>query len=498
MSTLTHRAAASCPRRPTPSPAPTWSATPAPAATSTRSTGTTGWPRSVGLPGVIAHGMFTMALAAARPRHLGRRPRPGPSSCGCKFTKPVVVPDDDDRRRGARSRGTVKNVDGRGACSVALEVTCGGEKVLGAAEGRVAACLSGPPSAARRPAPPCASGGPARRAACTATTEDELRRRRPPGRRGGHAAAARRRRQQPRGRRRRLRRHRRATSRRAASRSSPDTCGGAMRDASRRASRGTTLVAPGGRRGLGRRRGAVRHPRAASARPRSRTSAPTARRSPTPSPRSAAGTASTGRGSARSPPPTAASATAPAASSRTPSRYVVLAVTFQLRLGDLSAPGALRRAGPRRSASRSATARRWPRCATPCSALRRRQGHGARRRRPRHLERRLVLHQPAARRRAGGAGCPRGRPAGSSPTAPVKTSAAWLIEHAGLRQGLRQRPGRACPPSTRSRSPTGAPPRTADLLDARRRGARRGAARRFGVCAGQRAGPGRRSLPTRS
>ena len=55
-----HRAArADCAR----SPGPTWSATPAPRATSTRSTGTSASPPRSGLPGVIAHGMFTMALA---------------------------------------------------------------------------------------------------------------------------------------------------------------------------------------------------------------------------------------------------------------------------------------------------------------------------------------------------------------------------------------------------------------------------------------------------
>jgi acyl dehydratase len=83
---------------------------------------------SVGLPGVIAHGMFTMALAARALDEWGG----GAGKVvelGCKFTKPVVVPDDDE---GARIlvRGTVKGVaDGR--VTIALEVTCNGEKVLG-------------------------------------------------------------------------------------------------------------------------------------------------------------------------------------------------------------------------------------------------------------------------------------------------------------------------------------------------------------------------------
>src|SRR3954453_8115116 len=46
--------------------------------------------RSVGLPGVIAHGMYTMALAARAVAEW----YPGAElvSFGCKFTSPVVVP----------------------------------------------------------------------------------------------------------------------------------------------------------------------------------------------------------------------------------------------------------------------------------------------------------------------------------------------------------------------------------------------------------------------
>ncbi len=83
---------------------------------------------SVGLPGVIAHGMFTMALAAraldtwacgpGRVRELG-----------CKFTKPVVVPDDDEGVE-VLVGGTVKTVGDDGV-AISLEVTSGGEKVLG-------------------------------------------------------------------------------------------------------------------------------------------------------------------------------------------------------------------------------------------------------------------------------------------------------------------------------------------------------------------------------
>ena len=83
---------------------------------------------SVGLPGVIAHGMFTMALAArALDSWAGAPGRV--LELGCKFTKPVVVPD-DDQGVVVRVAGTVSAVNGDRA-SIALEVTCGGEKVLG-------------------------------------------------------------------------------------------------------------------------------------------------------------------------------------------------------------------------------------------------------------------------------------------------------------------------------------------------------------------------------
>jgi acyl dehydratase len=83
---------------------------------------------SVGLPGVIAHGMYTLALAArALDTWAG-----GPGrvvELGAKFTRPVVVPDDDTGVE-VVVRGTVTGVSEAGT-SVTLEVTCGGEKVLG-------------------------------------------------------------------------------------------------------------------------------------------------------------------------------------------------------------------------------------------------------------------------------------------------------------------------------------------------------------------------------
>lgn len=78
--------------------------------------------RSVGLPDVIAHGMFTLALAARYVDELLGEPG-RIVELGAKFTKPVVVPEE----------GTEVTVAGawRDDTTIALEVTCAGEKVLG-------------------------------------------------------------------------------------------------------------------------------------------------------------------------------------------------------------------------------------------------------------------------------------------------------------------------------------------------------------------------------
>ena len=86
------------------SPGPTWSATPAPPATSTRSTGVTGSRPAVGLPGVIAHGMLTMALAGrAVTAWVGGDPG-AITDYSVRFARPIVVPDDDDGHRADRDR----------------------------------------------------------------------------------------------------------------------------------------------------------------------------------------------------------------------------------------------------------------------------------------------------------------------------------------------------------------------------------------------------------
>ncbi len=82
--------------------------------------------RSVGLPGVIAHGMFTMALAARAVDGWTGGARV--VDLGCKFTQPVVVPAEGSVD--VVVAGAVKKVED-GLVTIALEVTSGGQKVLG-------------------------------------------------------------------------------------------------------------------------------------------------------------------------------------------------------------------------------------------------------------------------------------------------------------------------------------------------------------------------------
>jgi acyl dehydratase len=85
----------------------------------------------VGLPGVIAHGMLTMALAGEAVS--GWIGDPGRIvEFGVLFTNPVLVPDDDE---GAvvEVGGVVKKLTDEGLAQVDLTATCAGAKVLGQA-----------------------------------------------------------------------------------------------------------------------------------------------------------------------------------------------------------------------------------------------------------------------------------------------------------------------------------------------------------------------------
>ena len=81
----------------------------------------------VGLPGVIAHGMYTLALAA---RAVATWTDDAEVlELGAKFTNPVVVPDDEAGVE-IEVAGTVSAVEA-GRAVIALTVTSGGQKVLG-------------------------------------------------------------------------------------------------------------------------------------------------------------------------------------------------------------------------------------------------------------------------------------------------------------------------------------------------------------------------------
>jgi acyl dehydratase len=89
--------------------------------------------RSVGLPGIIAHGMYTMALAGRAVTTWVGRPD-AVVEYGVRFTKPVVVPADTPAE--VVVAGSVRSVSD-GLASVDMTVTSGGEKVLAVARATV-------------------------------------------------------------------------------------------------------------------------------------------------------------------------------------------------------------------------------------------------------------------------------------------------------------------------------------------------------------------------
>ena len=90
---------------------------------------------AVGLPGVIAHGMLTMALAARAVTAWTGDPG-GLVEYHVRFSRPVVVPDDDQGAE-VTVRGTVGALLDDGLARVDLTVTSGGEKVLSLARATV-------------------------------------------------------------------------------------------------------------------------------------------------------------------------------------------------------------------------------------------------------------------------------------------------------------------------------------------------------------------------
>jgi acyl dehydratase len=83
---------------------------------------------SVGLPGVIAHGMLTMGLAARAVTEWTGDPA-ARVDYQVRFGRPVVVPDDDEGAE-LTVRGKVGALLDDGRARVDLAVTSGGEKVL--------------------------------------------------------------------------------------------------------------------------------------------------------------------------------------------------------------------------------------------------------------------------------------------------------------------------------------------------------------------------------
>jgi acyl dehydratase len=88
--------------------------------------------RSVGLPDVIAHGMFTMALAARAVTDWVGDPG-AVLEYGTRFTRPVPVPDDDTGAVVDVAATVAAKLEDR-RVRVDLTVTSAGQKVLGRAQ----------------------------------------------------------------------------------------------------------------------------------------------------------------------------------------------------------------------------------------------------------------------------------------------------------------------------------------------------------------------------
>ncbi len=87
---------------------------------------------SVGLPNVIAHGMLTMATAARLVTDWAGDPA-AVVEYGVRFTRPVVVPDDEHGATVEVSGVVAAKDEEKGTVRVDLTATSAGEKVLGRA-----------------------------------------------------------------------------------------------------------------------------------------------------------------------------------------------------------------------------------------------------------------------------------------------------------------------------------------------------------------------------
>ncbi|GGR83535.1 MaoC family dehydratase [Micromonospora fulviviridis] len=89
----------------------------------------------VGLPGVIAHGMFTMALVGRAVTTWAGAPD-AVVDFNVRFTRPVVVPDTDEGTE-VEVSAVVKEVTDDGLTRLDITATCLGEKVLSQARATV-------------------------------------------------------------------------------------------------------------------------------------------------------------------------------------------------------------------------------------------------------------------------------------------------------------------------------------------------------------------------
>ena len=86
----------------------------------------------VGLPGVIAHGMFTMALVGRAVTAWAGAPD-AVVEFGVRFSRPVPVPDTDEGTEVVVS-AVVKGETEQGHTKLTLTATCQGDKVLSMAQ----------------------------------------------------------------------------------------------------------------------------------------------------------------------------------------------------------------------------------------------------------------------------------------------------------------------------------------------------------------------------
>ena len=89
----------------------------------------------VGLPGVIAHGMYTMALVGRAVTTWAGAPD-AVVEFSVRFSRPVPVPDTDEGTE-IEVSGEIKNVSADGLTTISITATCEGQKVLSLATATV-------------------------------------------------------------------------------------------------------------------------------------------------------------------------------------------------------------------------------------------------------------------------------------------------------------------------------------------------------------------------